>query len=115
MFGGLLGFRSRLGEIDLGVSDQFQLDPSLLEDGVPRELWCADIVSRVEFVVALLCHQELGFDVESCARINLMFWWLHTDGSELFGCMGQDENITLRWKMLKARQDQYVIMMSGRR
>ena len=70
--------------------------PSLLQHGVPRELWGADIVGRIQFVVALLCYQELGFDVESCVAIDLVFGWFHADGSELFECISKDENIT--WK-----------------
>ena len=76
---------------------------------VPRELVCAEIVSRLEFVVALHCHDQLRLYVELCVTIELLFWRLDADGAKLFECTGQDKRITLKERNIAG------VEMMGRR
>ena len=50
--------------IHLCVGDVFKLDTRLFEDAVPCQLLRTDIVGGIDFVVALLSHQQLMLDIE---------------------------------------------------
>ena len=87
--------RIRQDPINLLVGDEFHFHTDVLENGVPSELWRCDILSRMEFVVAHLYHQQLWFVLEYRAGINIVFGWLQAHYGKGLELISQDENITL--------------------
>ena len=86
--------RIRQDPINLRVGDEFQIDTGLLENGVPRELWRTEVLSRIQFLVVLLSQQQLRLVIESRDTINLVYEWLNADRAKLIDCIGEDQNFT---------------------
>ena len=88
--------RIRHHPIYLAVDYELKIPRSLREHGIARGLKSADILGMVEFVVALLLHQQFGLVIAPSVGIDRVFGWFHADRAKLFERISQEQHITVK-------------------